>query len=1071
MYGGTVTIGYAGELDIEGGSIPDVTLDGVNVDSNNSIEVGVSSDVTFTLDDGTKFEGGSLTINSGSTLDVEFGSNSFSGAAGAALDNVSVSGFGTILVDSEGNGADLALGGDTLVTGALLSIAALGAIEIGADVSGDDYVSPTLTNLTADNAGTIQIEPNATLLIGGTVTLNGGGTVELMTATEEFAGAIAGAGTGTLDNHNNTIIADGFGTGIGIGDQSLTFINELGGTVDADGNDSANNNNDVSIAINTGNAVTNQGLLEATNGGTLFIDDALNNSGTVLTDSGTVAFSLGASGSLANIGSGAVQIAGGGIVEFLGPTDDQPDVTFAGPGTLEAASYHGTIIGFGTGDAIDLLDDVTYTAGQTVDWTQMTTGTDAGGTLELYNSSHILEATLDLTGTYSQDDFAPVPDSSSADAGTEIEFSLPNYTFITDFTKNNNIQADLIKEFPTGQFTANDSLATPFDIASDSNGNNYYDGFTNGSALTIDVSISDVTNVYTLMNAYSPGSGFEIATVEFIATGGITETFELVNGDNIRDFFQGNSANTLNNTPISDPSAENAFSITTTGTDGGRTGNTSTGSSGTYNIDEQDFALSSAFASQTLTEIVITDLGGARGGSDVPTLLGITAESGNGPPVIAVPGEQILGVDQATAISGVTLSESGNTTGETFTVTLLDGTGELSANTNGTGGGGTITGTGTTDLIVSGTLTQVNADLATLTDTETTTVSELMTLNATDSLGNSATQQAIAVNPDNWIGGTGNWTTTSDWSLSAVPTSAQTADLGASGSYTVSSSGTVTVSGLVSTPTATLDITGGAFTVADYAGQGPLILSGGTLNIGSSTAAAATLTQSGGTLNGTGMLTVTGLSTLSGGTQSGTGTTVAQGGAAFSSTGFGFGAGRTLQLDGTSTASGTEVQINLNAVNTPTAGTLMIASGATFNDQTTGSGLDIVVSNFGGGDNGSTAAVNNEGTFEKTGSATTSTINTLFNNSGTVNVEAGTLDLTNGGTDVGATYEGTGTIEFSGGTRTLDAASSITTENVVFLGGTETVNGTYNVSGTTTINGGTATACGLAHGSWQRAEH
>ncbi len=62
--------------------------------------------MTFTLDDGTKFEGGSLTINGGSTLDVEFGSNGFSGAAGAALDNVSVSGSGTILVNSEGNGAD-----------------------------------------------------------------------------------------------------------------------------------------------------------------------------------------------------------------------------------------------------------------------------------------------------------------------------------------------------------------------------------------------------------------------------------------------------------------------------------------------------------------------------------------------------------------------------------------------------------------------------------------------------------------------------------------------------------------------------------------------------------------------------------------------------------------------------------------------------------------------------------------------------------------------------------------------------------------------------------------------------
>ena len=86
----------------------------------------------------------------------------------------------------------------------------------------------------------------------------------------------------------------------------------------------------------------------------------------------------------------------------------------------------------------------------------------------------------------------------------------------------------------------------------------------------------------------------------------------------------------------------------------------------------------------------------------------------------------------------------------------------------------------------------------------------------------------------------------------------------------------------------------------------------------------------------------------------------------------------------------------------------MIASGATFNDETTSSGLDIFAQNFGVDDNGGTAAVNNAGTFEKTGSAATSTISTLFNNSGTVNVEAGTLDLTSGGTDVGATYEGIG---------------------------------------------------------------
>ena len=66
------------------------------------------------------------------------------------------------------------------------------------------------------------------------------------------------------------------------------------------------------------------------------------------------------------------------------------------------------------------------------------------------------------------------------------------------------------------------------------------------------------------------------------------------------------------------------------------------------------------------------------------------------------------------------------------------------------------------------------------------------------------------------------------------------------------------------------------------------------------------LTQSGGLLNGTGTLTVSGLSTLSGGTESGAGTTIAQGGAAFSTTSFSLDGGRTLQLGGTSTATGTK---------------------------------------------------------------------------------------------------------------------------------------------------------------------
>ena len=148
------------------------------------------------------------------------------------------------------------------------------------------------------------------------------------------------------------------------------------------------------------------------------------------------------------------------------------------------------------------------------------------------------------------------------------------------------------------------------------------------------------------------------------------------------------------------------------------------------------------------------------------------------------------------------------------------------------------------------------------------------------------------------------------------------------------------------------------------------------------------------------------------------------------------------------------VQINLNngnpntGVSDPGSGTLTILSGATFTDQTTGaSGLTIIATNHGGSDTGATAVVNNAGTFTKSGSATTSTISTLFNNTGTVNVTSGTLNLSGGGTDVGAVYAGAGTIEFGGGTRTLDATSSIP-GNALFAG---------NATTFTTVNGGVGT--------------
>lgn len=213
---------------------------------------------------------------------------------------------------------------------------------------------------------------------------------------------------------------------------------------------------------------------------------------------------------------------------------------------------------------------------------------------------------------------------ASNSATLNIDVAPPadsQYTYVTDFSKSNNIQNALISQFPSGVFTAANALATPFDITTNNHGNNFYDGFTHGSTLTINVAIPDATNVYTLINAYAPQNGFEIATVEFVGSNGATETFDLVNGTNVRDFYQGGFANSINGT-----TTENAFTVTNT-VGGAATGNSSDGEFGTYNIDEQNFMLSGAFASQTLTKIIITDLGFQAGGSDVPIVLGVTAQS------------------------------------------------------------------------------------------------------------------------------------------------------------------------------------------------------------------------------------------------------------------------------------------------------------------------------------------------------------------------------------------------------------------------------------------------------------
>ena len=122
---------------------------------------------------------------------------------------------------------------------------------------------------TIDNTGTIALnstgDQTELQIVGDGVTLEGGGQVTL-------SGAAVITGTGAaavLTNVDNTVSGAGQ---IGSGDGMLTLINETHGTIDA-------NVVGGTLTLETGTTITNNGLLETLNGGTLQIDDPVTGSG------------------------------------------------------------------------------------------------------------------------------------------------------------------------------------------------------------------------------------------------------------------------------------------------------------------------------------------------------------------------------------------------------------------------------------------------------------------------------------------------------------------------------------------------------------------------------------------------------------------------------------------------------------------------------------------------------------------------------------------------------------------------------------------------------------------------
>jgi hypothetical protein len=272
-----------------------------------------------------------------------------------------------------------------------------------------------------------------------------------------------------------------------------------------------------------------------------------------------------------------------------------------------------------------------------------------------------------------------------------------------------------------------------------------------------------------------------------------------------------------------------------------------------------------------------------------------------------------------------------------------------------------------------------------------------------------------------WDGGGNNssWHTAANWNDDTLPTATDDVYIPASASVTFSF---------------------GATTVNSLYSDGLFTLSGDTLSV----TAASTLnnfTVSGGTLSGSGEVTVNGLFTWTGGTMSGSGTLIASGGMVFSGNGTRILNARILENRGSATwGDDTDIYAWNGA-------RIINAVGATWDIQGAG---DIYWTTS----HGAQSIFENAGTLTRSAGASTY-INSLFINTGSVVVQAGSLQLRNGGSGSGAYHVAQGaTLQFEG-THTLAATATVTGNGTITVnGGLFTTEGLYNVTGSTTVSGG-----------------
>ena len=317
--GQTLTLQTGNLIQNESLGVLEATLGGKLVIKDNVTNDGQLKALGGTID---VQAGGTITNNTATTgividstgvLQFEVATLELLGAGGVQIAGGTIQGTGANVLDNDGN----TIAGFGLITGLTLENGDGSVSVVNANVSGQTLTLQTgntihnesLGVLEATGGGTLAIKDNVQndsggqlKAIGGTIDVQAGGTIQNDTLTtgivvqtttgpsahagvlqfevptlellgaggiQLIGGTIQGTGANVLDNDGNTIAGYGL-------IKSLTLEN--GDTVSSTINANVNG---LTLTLHTGNTIHNEslGLLEATAGGTLEIDDNVLNAG------------------------------------------------------------------------------------------------------------------------------------------------------------------------------------------------------------------------------------------------------------------------------------------------------------------------------------------------------------------------------------------------------------------------------------------------------------------------------------------------------------------------------------------------------------------------------------------------------------------------------------------------------------------------------------------------------------------------------------------------------------------------------------------------------------------------